>query len=414
MNANIDQSYANSAYRSDSQELLPPPRWYVHLNRNGLFNTHLAFGHYAGLDSATEITLQLECEEHLIYQKQEEGGEKQEVYCDAKRWRFQNSSRIPYLLFVSKIMSFFLIWAIWGIGIFGSIKLELGYKTIGTELAVLIAFLSVALATTSLVLFMTEKKAVHYIQISGFFICAAIVLWLKGSLFGNSEMHIAFWGGTLLYFMGAIGFDCLLWLHSTISRHDGSEFNRVDGMVRFKRRFRRLFVAPFEEFDPVLTLLPSGYGSHDYTITLYHRYTNKKIYLATKMHSLGLDKANTLAFWDCLQRYMDVTQPLPDLPVLEQSRHLDPITAAHDASTGRNPRRWRDQAITGWKTSGEKKLNEQLQRYPWQQQPCVIKARLSEELTIEAWYRAQEAKGIQATPKAEDFARRADYDESQI
>nr|WP_236249881.1 hypothetical protein [Pseudomonas cichorii] len=227
-------------------------------------------------------------------------------------------------------------------------------------------------------------------------------------------MHIALWAGTFLYFMGAIGFDCLLWLHSKVSRHDGSEFNRVDGMVRFKRRFQRLFVAPFEEFDPVLTLLPSGYGSHDYTITLYHRYTNKKIYLATKMHSLGLDQANTLAFWDCLQRYMDITQPLPDLPVLEQSRHLDPVTAAHDASTDRNPRRWRDQALTSWKTSGEKKLNEQLQRYPWQQQPCVIKSRLSEELTIEAWYRAQEAKGIQATPKADDFARHADYDESQI
>ncbi|WP_260417793.1 hypothetical protein, partial [Pseudomonas cichorii] len=353
-------AYANSAYRSDSHEPLPPPGSHAHLNRNGLFDTHLAFGHYAGLDSATEITLQLECEEHRIYQTQEEAGKKQEVYCDAKRWRFQNSSKIPYLLFTFKIMSFFLIWVPWSTWIFLPIKLELGYKTVGTELAVLIAFLAVTLAITSLILFMTEKKAVHYIQIAGFFICAAIVLWLKETLWGSSEMHIAFWGGTLLYFMGAIGFDCLLWLHSTISRHDGSEFNRVDGMVRFKRRFRRLFVAPFEEFDPVLTILPSGYGSHDYTITLYHRYTNQKIYLATKMHSLGLDKANTLAFWDCLQRYMDVTHPLPDLPVLEQSRHLDPVTAAHDASIGRNPRRWRDQAITGWKTSGEKKLNEQL------------------------------------------------------
>ena len=379
MNANIDTPYANSAYRSDNKGSLPPPRWYVHLNRNGLFDTHLAFGHYAGLDSATEITLQLECEEHRIYQKQEERGEKQEVYCDAKRWRFQNSSRTPYLLFLSKIMSFFLIWAIWGIGIFGPIKLELGYRTIGTEITFLIALLAVSLSIASLALFMTEKKAVHYIQIVGFFICTAIVLWLKGTLFGSSEMHIALWAGTFLYFMGAIGFDCLLWLHSTLSRHDGSEFNRVDGMVRFKQRFRRLFVAPFEEFDPVLTLRPSGYGSHDYMITLYHRYTNKKIYLVTKMHSLGLDKANALAFWDCLQRYMDVTQPLPDLPVLEQSRHLDPVTAAHDVRIKRNPRRWRDQALTGWKTSGEKKLNEQLQHYPWQQQPCVIKARLSEE-----------------------------------
>ncbi|AHF68284.1 hypothetical protein [Pseudomonas cichorii] len=403
-------AYANSAYRSDSQEPLPPPRSLAHINRNGLFNTHLAFGHYAGLDSATEITLQLECEEHRIYQTQEEAGKKQEVYCDAKRWRFQNSSKIPYLLFVSKIMSFFLIWGPWSTWILSPIPEELGYGDPDTALTLLIALLSTALMIGSLVFYMTENKYLHHVQISGFFICAAIVLWLKGTLWGSSEMHIAFWGGTLLYFMGAIGFDCLLWLHSTISRHDGSEFNRVDGMVRFKRRFRRLFVAPFEEFDPVLTLLPSGYGSHDYTITLYHRYTNKKIYLATKMHSLGLDKANTLAFWDCLQRYMDVTQPLPDLPVLEQSRHLDPVTVAHDASTGRNSRRWRDQAITGWKTSGEKKLNEQLQRYPWQQQPCVIKARLSEELTIEAWYRAQEAKGIQATPKAEDFVSPPDFE----
>ncbi|GFM65560.1 hypothetical protein PSCICJ_16780 [Pseudomonas cichorii] len=403
-------AYATSAYRSDSQKPLPPPSSHAHLNRNGLFDTHLAFGHYAGLDSATEITLQLECEEHRVYQRQEERGEKQEVYCDAKRWRFQNSSKIPHLLFVSQIMSFFFIWGPWSTWILFPVPEELGYSDPGAALTLLIAFLSAALMVGSLALYMTGNKYLHHVQISGFFICSTIILWLKGTLWSNSEMHIALWAGTLLYFMGTIGFDCLLWLHSKVSRHDGSEFNRVDGMVRFKRRFRRLFVAPFEEFDPVLTLLPSGYGSHDYTITLYHRYTNKKISLATKMHSLGLDKANTLAFWDCLQRYMDVTQPLPDLPVLEQSRHLDPVTAAHDARTGRNPRRWRDQAVTGWKTSGEKKLNEQLQRYPWQQQPCVIKSRLSEELTIEAWYRAQEAKGIQATPKAEDFTAPVDFE----
>ncbi|MCV4288624.1 hypothetical protein OH708_11960 [Pseudomonas capsici] len=414
MNTDKDTPYSPGAYRGDSQEPLPLPRWYVHLNRNGLFNTHIAFGNYAGLDPATEITLQLKCEEHRVYQRQEERGEKQEVYCDAKRWRFQNASNIPHILFTSKLMSFFFIWVPWSTWIFFPIQAELGYGYPGTGLTLLIACLSVALMIGALTLYMTENKYLHHVQISGLTICTAIVLWLKGSLFGNSEMHIAFWIGTFLYFMAAIGFDCLLWLHSTISRHDGSEFNRVDGMVRFKRRFRRLFVAPFEEFDPVLTTLPSGYGYRDYAITLYHRYTNTRICLATKMHSLGLDKANALAFWDCLQRYMDVTQPLPDLPVLEQSRHLDPVTAAHDVRIKRNPRRWRDQALTGWKTSGEKKLNEQLQHYPWQQQPCVIKSRLSEELTIEAWYRAQEAKGIQSTPKAEDFARRADYDESQI
>ncbi|EQM80068.1 hypothetical protein NA644_07690 [Pseudomonas stutzeri] len=37
---------------------------------------------------------------------------------------------------------------------------------------------------------------------------------------------------------------------------------------------------------------------------------------------MNLEEA--LAFWDTLQRYMDVTQPLPELPILEQFRHLDP------------------------------------------------------------------------------------------
>ncbi|RMQ50122.1 hypothetical protein ALQ04_02417 [Pseudomonas cichorii] len=411
MNADIDTPYNPGAYRGDSHEPLPPPTRYAHLNRNGLFDTHIAFGNYSGLDPATEITLQLECEEHRIYQKQEERGERQEVYCDAKRWRFQNSSKIPHLLFVLRLICFPFIWIPWGMGIFYLSLEELGYERYPTETAFLIALTSTVLMIISLATHMSGQKLAHYIQISGFLVCAAIVLWLKGTLWGSSEMHISFWLGTFLYFMGAIGFDCLLWLHSIISRHDGSEFNRVDGMVRFKRRFRRLFVAPFEEFDAVITLLPSGYGSHDYAITLYHRYTNTRLCLATKMHSLGLDKTNALAFWDCLQRYMDVTQPLPDLPVLEQSRHLDPTSIAHDARTGRKPRRWRDQATRGWKSNGEKRLNEQLQRYPWQQQPCVIKARLSEELTIEAWYRAQEAKGIQSTPRAEDFMRRPDYDE---
>ncbi|MFL1517813.1 hypothetical protein ACI77G_26330, partial [Pseudomonas prosekii] len=114
-------------------------------------------------------------------------------------------------------------------------------------------------------------------------------------------------------------------------------------------------------------------------------------------------KVNALAFWDCLQRYMDVTQPLPDLPVLEQSRRLDPVTVAYDAKTCRNPRRWRDQSEKGWLATGFKQLTQQLQQYPWQKQPCIIKARIDPSMSIETYYRAQEAKGIQATPKADDF-----------
>ncbi len=409
MSTNKDTPYSPGAYRGDSNEPLPRPKWRGHLNRGGQSSTHLAFGNYAELDSATEITLQLECEKHRL-QKQKKNAKKQEVYCDAKRWRFQKSRTVINLLSFFKTMSIVFSLINWGMGaVYFSLE-ELGFIEYPTETAYLIATILTPLMIVSAAAHMDGKKITHYIQISVFIISSSLVIWATGNIWGDSLIHFSLWLGTVLYFMGAIGLDFLIWLYDTFSRHDGSEFNRAEGMVRFKPLFQSLFVAPFEEFDPVLTLLPWNYGIRGYTIMLHHRYTNNKVCLADKMHSLGLDKANTLAFWDSLQRYMDVTQPLPDLPVLEQSRHLDPVTSAHDARIKRNPRRWRDQALTGWKTSGEKKLNEQLQHYPWQQQPCVIKSRLSEELTIEAWYRAQEAKGIQATPKAEDFTAPIDFE----
>ncbi|WP_234703319.1 hypothetical protein [Pseudomonas flexibilis] len=209
--------------------------------------------------------------------------------------------------------------------------------------------------------------------------------------------------GIFLSFHAIIGADLLLALYARFYKHDGSEFNRQNGTLTIARRFRKPFVAPFYEFDPAMQLLPTGYGGHDYALWLHHRYDGIKVCLARKVHTLGLDKHNLHAFWDTLQRYMDVSQPLPDLPVLEQSRHLDPVTAAHDAATGRNPRKWRDLNVEAWKRKEGKKLREKVAAYPWQTKPCTLQTRIDPNLTIEAYYRCQEAKGIQATPQAEDF-----------
>ncbi|MFN3581085.1 MAG: hypothetical protein ACK4VV_11500, partial [Pseudomonas sp.] len=142
---------------------------------------------------------------------------------------------------------------------------------------------------------------------------------------------------------------------------------------------------------------------HDYVLWLHHRYTSTKVCLATKLHSLGLDKPNLLAFWDTLQRYMDVEQPLPDLPILEQSRHLDLVTAAHDEAHNRPPRRWRDTDAETWSRKEGRQLREKLASYPWQQQPCILQEKIDPGLSIEHYYRQQEANGIQATPKGDDF-----------
>ena len=44
--------------------------------------------------------------------------------------------------------------------------------------------------------------------------------------------------------------------------------------------------------------------------------------------------------WNTIQWYMDVSRPLPDLPILEEHRSKDPMTAAHDKEVGRKADFW--------------------------------------------------------------------------
>nr|WP_294978775.1 hypothetical protein [uncultured Pseudomonas sp.] len=193
-------------------------------------------------------------------------------------------------------------------------------------------------------------------------------------------------------------------LYAFCYRHDGSEFNRRDGMLRMARTWwRKPFVAPFYEFDPTLQLQILPHGGRDYVLWLRHRYTSNKLCLAFKIHSLGLNRENALAVWDTLQRYMDVEQPLPDLPILEQSRHLDPVTAAHDAVVQRPPRYWRDIDAKAWSRGAGRELRAKVAAYPWQQEPCIREPHVDPRLSVEAYYRSQEAKGIVSTPKGDDF-----------
>lgn len=116
---------------------------------------------------------------------------------------------------------------------------------------------------------------------------------------------------------------------------------------------------------------------------------------------MNLEEA--LAFWDTLQRYMDVTQPLPELPILEQFRHLDPTTAEHDRQSKRDPRRWRDMPYRAWERRGRAEMMKRNRDYNWQQHPCINQSKIDPGLSIETYYRSQEAKGIQATPKGDDY-----------
>jgi hypothetical protein len=392
----------DTCYRNSNKTCLPLAQFASDRNRDGLLDSHLAYGNYAYLEPAIEISRQLENEVHQSHEHQANLDIQPEPLCNAERWRFHYTGKIFYIILILKLMCFPFAWASWEIGFFGQAALEFESQFLA-EYAVYRTIVMSVVMVASLVIFMINPKAGHYVQLIGVLTFGTVLLYLRGSLWGLTDLHLAYWISVSIYLMGAIVFDLILILYGLYEKPDESEFNRMDGMVRFRRRFRRPFVAPFEEFDPVLRAIPTGILTREYTIVLRHRYTDNSQTLAAKLHSTGLDKVNALAFWDSLQRYMDVTQPLPDLPMLEQSRHLDPVTAEHDERTGRPERRWRDQALTGWKTGGARRLQAQLEQHPWQQHDCIIKARLCRKLRIQDYYRALETKGLEITPESKNY-----------
>jgi len=128
------------------------------------------------------------------------------------------------------------------------------------------------------------------------------------------------------------------------------EFNRRTGMIKVWQYSRKLpFVPrkppvviekPFYEFDAWCCARVDRFGTL-FDLVLSHRYSKLDV---TVGDILGAHGSATMcyAYWDFIQNYMDITKPLPEVPLLERYRPLDPATAEHDRNTGRSPRYWRD------------------------------------------------------------------------
>ncbi|MBD1559749.1 hypothetical protein HC752_22695 [Vibrio sp. S9_S30] len=122
------------------------------------------------------------------------------------------------------------------------------------------------------------------------------------------------------------------------------DLSRETGMVTLYKKGNKVrFTHPFIEFDCVLMSSPSHQGHLSYSLFLVHRYMG---------YSFGVPIGTLIGpnqpvgeyyrLWNMIQRYMDVSQPIPDIMILEPARPKDPVTAAHDEQTGRKPRYWRD------------------------------------------------------------------------
>ena len=154
-----------------------------------------------------------------------------------------------------------------------------------------------------------------------------------------------------------------------------SELNRQTGIASFALgKNTPPFVAPFVEFDGYVERVVQR-GGIFYRLMFMHRYTGKQ-FNQTSLSTIVDHQHDVRATWDMLQRYMDVSQPMPDVPRLEPFRHLDPTTAEHGQKTGRNPRYWRDLDLEAWKKGdGAAHLKAQIE-YSWSRQCCQLTPQL--------------------------------------
>ncbi|MEQ5837595.1 hypothetical protein [Marinobacter sp. NFXS9] len=123
--------------------------------------------------------------------------------------------------------------------------------------------------------------------------------------------------------------------------------------------------APFYEFDAYLTneMIPPGQVVH--TLYLVHRYRPILLPIGNLIGKTTGEEC--FALWDMFQNFMDTSRPLPDIPLWEEFRSKDPVTAEHDRQTGRPARYWRDMDDETWK----KKESEMMSKV--RSRPCKSK-----------------------------------------
>lgn len=100
---------------------------------------------------------------------------------------------------------------------------------------------------------------------------------------------------------------------------------------------------PFDELEATLSTVPPP-TSHStiYTaLSLRHTKTNKVVWHSLTGQPVGPGQEVTHAiWWEIWQQFMDASRPLPDIPMFEPYRHLDPTTIEWDKKHGRPPNYW--------------------------------------------------------------------------
>ena len=175
------------------------------------------------------------------------------------------------------------------------------------------------------------------------------------------------------YFGGKYGRLLLAYLTDKRQRANPTGLYRREGLVRIKEG-KTVFEAPFIEFDAYLVHTPSGRGGRYFNLVLQHRYSKHQLWMKGLLTD-AMNQKEVYAYWDMIQQFMDVSGPLPDVPIFEPFRARDPVTAAHDERTGRDPFKWRKVTREAWRKDHEQRWKNRLQETNFHH-PCILDAHI--------------------------------------
>ncbi len=132
-------------------------------------------------------------------------------------------------------------------------------------------------------------------------------------------------------------------------------FNRLDGVLSvFKDDDKSDY--DFSRFSAVAEPIKDKKGLLKYKLWLLNKDDDCKVYF------ISCSFIECILTWNYLVQFMYISQPLPDIPCHESSRHLDSISKSHDDSTNREHQYWQN---ISFKKAGVIRDKEIVQAKKW-------------------------------------------------
>ena len=141
------------------------------------------------------------------------------------------------------------------------------------------------------------------------------------------------WGLILFAIYFTLGY---LLKHNKFPSKGNTLFDRPTGLVHLPLRKGRVWRVRFDELEPYLHETVSPNGVPYYHLLFAHRYSDGFMTSPEQHMSVW----QVYLEWEHYRQYMDISKPLPDLPVYEPERKLDPTTIAWDKRMNRPERFW--------------------------------------------------------------------------